>query len=79
MSARPNGIDHSALQDQSSFRFDDIDAAIQAFKAGAMLVVVDDEDRENEGDLIMAASHTTTEAMAFIVRHTRCVFVKIAR
>lgn len=33
------------------------------------VVVVDDEDRENEGDLIMAASMVTTEAMAFIVRH----------
>lgn len=34
-----------------------------------MVVVVDDEDRENEGDLIMAAEAVTTEAMAFIVKH----------
>lgn len=34
-----------------------------------MVVVVDDEDRENEGDLIMAASCVTPEAMAFIVKH----------
>lgn len=34
-----------------------------------MVVVVDDEDRENEGDLIMAASKVTPEAMAFIVKH----------
>lgn len=33
------------------------------------VIVVDDEDRENEGDLIMAASLVTTEAMAFIVKH----------
>jgi len=33
------------------------------------VIVVDDEDRENEGDLIMAASKVTHEAMAFIVRH----------
>ncbi|BAH94360.1 Os08g0481950, partial [Oryza sativa Japonica Group] len=33
------------------------------------VIVVDDEDRENEGDLIMAASKVTPEAMAFIVRH----------
>lgn len=34
-----------------------------------MVVVVDDEDRENEGDLIMAASKATPESMAFIVKH----------
>lgn len=34
-----------------------------------MVIVVDDEDRENEGDLIMAAQLVTPEAMAFIVRH----------
>lgn len=34
-----------------------------------MVVVVDDEDRENEGDIIMAADAVTTEAMAFIVRY----------
>lgn len=34
-----------------------------------MVIVVDDEDRENEGDLIMAASLATPEAMAFIVKH----------
>lgn len=34
-----------------------------------MVIVVDDEDRENEGDLIMAASKVTPEAMAFIVKH----------
>ena len=45
-------------------------AAIEAFKEGAMLVVTDDDDRENEGDLFIAAEHCTPEAMAFIVRHT---------
>jgi 3,4-dihydroxy 2-butanone 4-phosphate synthase/GTP cyclohydrolase II len=35
-----------------------------------MVVVVDDEDRENEGDLVMAASRCTSEAMAFIIKHT---------
>lgn len=44
--------------------------AIEAFKAGEMVVVVDDDDRENEGDLIVAAVHCTPENMAFIVRHT---------
>lgn len=45
-------------------------AAIEAFKQGAMLVVTDDDDRENEGDLFVAAEHCTNEAMGFIVRHT---------
>jgi 3,4-dihydroxy 2-butanone 4-phosphate synthase/GTP cyclohydrolase II len=44
--------------------------AIAAIKAGRMVVVVDDEDRENEGDLIVAAEHATPEVMAFFVRHT---------
>lgn len=47
-----------------------VQAAIEAFKKGAMLVVTDDDDRENEGDLFVAAEHCTPEAMAFIVRHT---------
>lgn len=47
-----------------------VQAAIDAFKQGAMLVVTDDDDRENEGDLFVAAEHCTPEAMAFIVRHT---------
>ena len=41
-----------------------------AIKRGEMIVVVDDDDRENEGDLIAAASRITPEQMAFMVRHT---------
>lgn len=44
--------------------------AIEAFKNGEFLVVMDDEDRENEGDLIMAAELMTQEKMAFLVRHS---------
>ena len=47
-----------------------VNAAIAAIKAGEMIVVVDDDDRENEGDLIMAASLATPEQVAFIIRHT---------
>ncbi|KAI3445762.1 hypothetical protein Pfo_002427 [Paulownia fortunei] len=43
--------------------------AIEDIRKGKMVVVVDDEDRENEGDLIMAASKVTPEAMAFFVKH----------
>jgi 3,4-dihydroxy 2-butanone 4-phosphate synthase/GTP cyclohydrolase II len=49
---------------------DRIEAAIAAIRAGGMAVVVDDADRENEGDLIMAAEKATPAAIAFIVRHT---------
>lgn len=47
-----------------------IDEAIAAIAAGELVVVVDDTDRENEGDLIMAASVATAEKMAFMIRHT---------
>ena len=47
--------------------------ALAAFAAGEFLVVMDDESRENEGDLIVAASQCTTEKMAWMIKHTRCV------
>ncbi|OBJ67824.1 bifunctional 3,4-dihydroxy-2-butanone-4-phosphate synthase/GTP cyclohydrolase II [Mycobacterium sp. 1274756.6] len=47
-----------------------VTAAIDAIRRGEMVVVTDDEDRENEGDLIIAAEAATPEAIAFIVRHT---------
>jgi len=50
--------------------FADIETALEAFARGEFLVVLDDEDRENEGDLIVAAEHVTPEALAFMVRHT---------
>lgn len=49
---------------------DPVETAIAAIAAGGMAVVVDDEDRENEGDLILAAELATTESIAFLVRHT---------
>jgi 3,4-dihydroxy 2-butanone 4-phosphate synthase/GTP cyclohydrolase II len=48
----------------------DISEALAAFSRGEILVVVDDEDRENEGDLIMAAEHVTPEKIAFFLHHT---------
>ena len=50
--------------------FSTIDEAVAAVKAGRPVVVVDDADRENEGDLIFAAQLATPELMAFMVRHT---------
>ena len=51
-------------------RLDPIDAAIAAVAAGRPILVVDDEDRENEGDLIMAAEFADATTMGFFVRHT---------
>jgi len=50
--------------------FDSVEDAIRAVAAGDLVVVVDDDDRENEGDLIMAASKATTDKVAFMIRHT---------
>ena len=47
-----------------------VEAAITAFAKGEIVVVTDDDDRENEGDLFVAASLCTPEKMAFIIRHT---------
>lgn len=47
-----------------------IDIALDAYGRGEFLIVVDDEDRENEGDLIIAADAMTSEKMTFMIRHT---------
>ncbi len=51
-----------------------IEEAIEQLRRGGMVVVVDDEDRENEGDLIMAAEDVTADSMAFFLEHTSGVF-----
>src|SRR5262245_3703750 len=50
--------------------FATVEQAVKEIAAGRAVVVVDDEDRENEGDLIFAAQMATTELLAFMVRHT---------
>ena len=50
--------------------FATVPEALAAFARGELLVVVDERDRENEGDLVLAADKVTPEAVAFIVRHT---------
>jgi len=47
-----------------------IPQALDTLRSGGMIIVVDDADRENEGDLIMAAQSVTEEQMAFLIRHT---------
>ena len=56
---------------ETDFRFATVDEALAEIAAGRMIVVVDDEDRENEGDLVMAAEHVTPEAINFMATNAR--------
>lgn len=56
---------------RSEFSFDTMEEALEAFARGEFLVVMDDENRENEGDIIASASKCTTEKMAWMIKHTR--------
>lgn len=55
----------------SEFRLNTIDEALDALRQGKMLIVVDDEDRENEGDFIMASEFVTPEDVNFMTKHAR--------
>jgi 3,4-dihydroxy 2-butanone 4-phosphate synthase/GTP cyclohydrolase II len=52
-------------------KFDNIDAVVADIRKGRTVIVVDDADRENEGDLILAAQHVTPQAVNFMARHGR--------
>jgi len=56
---------------QPGAQFSTIAAAIEQIRKGRIILVVDDEDRENEGDLMMAAEHATAEAVNFMARYGR--------
>ncbi|TFY54591.1 hypothetical protein EVJ58_g8772 [Rhodofomes roseus] len=66
-SARPQAVDAPA---RAEFAFDGMEEALEAFGRGEFVVVMDDEGRENEGDLIIAASEVSTEKMAWMIKHT---------
>lgn len=53
----------------SSVFFDSVEEGIEAYKRGEVIIIVDDEDRENEGDLAMAAEKVTPEAINFMATH----------
>ncbi|MBI3873032.1 MAG: bifunctional 3,4-dihydroxy-2-butanone-4-phosphate synthase/GTP cyclohydrolase II [candidate division Zixibacteria bacterium] len=62
--------------------FDSIDSALAAIAGGGIVIVVDDEHRENEGDLVLAAEHATPEAINFLITHGRglvCVALEPSR
>lgn len=66
----------------NEFHLSTIEEAIEDFRTGRFVIVVDDEDRENEGDLIMAAELVTPEAVNYMLRHGRgvlCAPVTIER
>jgi len=71
----PNSPARNTKTQRRTSVFAPIDDVIAAIGRGEMVVLVDDEDRENEGDLIMAAQHVTPEKLAFIIRHTSGVVV----
>src|SRR5450432_282431 len=49
--------------------FNTIEEALRDLQAGKMIILVDDEDRENEGDFVMAAEHVTAEVITLMTRH----------
>lgn len=67
---KPPAAKSSGAAPASPLTLDPIEAAIADIAAGKPVVVVDDEDRENEGDIIMAAAKATPEWIAFTIRHT---------
>ena len=54
------------------FKLNTIEEAIADFREGKFIIVVDDEDRENEGDFIIAAEKITPEKVNFMLRRSRC-------
>jgi 3,4-dihydroxy 2-butanone 4-phosphate synthase/GTP cyclohydrolase II len=56
---------------QEEFKLDTIEEAIEEIRKGNFIIVVDDEDRENEGDLVIAAECITPEKVNFLETHAR--------
>jgi 3,4-dihydroxy 2-butanone 4-phosphate synthase / GTP cyclohydrolase II len=64
-------LERDAFMNTNENMFDPVDECIEAFRQGQMVVVCDDENRENEGDLIIAAEKITSEAINFMVTNGR--------
>ena len=54
-----------------NFKFDKIEDALEDFKNGKMIIVADDEDRENEGDIICSAQSVTPEVIKFMAENAK--------
>ena len=66
----------------TDFKINTVEEAIEDFREGKFVIVVDDEDRENEGDLIIAAEKITAEKVNFMLKHARgllCAPITISR
>ncbi len=59
---------HKIQAGSSKFKFSSIESAVADFKKGKCVIVIDDEDRENEGDLIYSAEKSTPELVNFLVK-----------
>ncbi|MFT5490638.1 MAG: 3,4-dihydroxy 2-butanone 4-phosphate synthase/GTP cyclohydrolase II [Limisphaerales bacterium] len=70
-SAKPKPKARAKKKTPAKGIFDSIDSVIADIQAGKMVIVVDDADRENEGDLIMAAEHATPASVNFMAMHGR--------
>ncbi len=64
-------MNHELTNDPPQTRFDTIDEAIKEFRSGRILIVVDDEDRENEGDFVCAADFVDDQVINFLATHGR--------
>ncbi|KAI8320102.1 3,4-dihydroxy-2-butanone 4-phosphate synthase [Martensiomyces pterosporus] len=58
------------LTEHINVKFDTVESALEAIRNGEAVIVMDNEDRENEGDLIFAAEKTTPELLAFMIRYS---------
>ena len=71
MPAKKSSAKKKKKKATSKSPFDSVESVIADIRRGKMVIVVDDEDRENEGDLIMAAGHATPKAINFMAKHGR--------
>ena len=60
-----------------NFKFDSIESALEDFKNGKMLIVADDEDRENEGDLICSGQMVTPEIIKFMAENAKGLIISL--
>lgn len=73
---------YRAIMDSDKIKHDSIEDALVDFREGKMIIVVDDEDRENEGDIIVAAEKITPEQVNFMLKNARgvlCAPITISR
>lgn len=68
-----NALSKPPYPDNVKNSFDDVKDAVEAYKNGEFVIVMDDEGRENEGDLVIPAYGITAEQMAWMIKWTRFV------